>query len=81
MLRRPRNLALAAVIGALAIAAPAQADAATGPVTQAQQAWQEGAAAALYGFQAGANAALYGFQAGATALHDAWMQSLGALTP
>ena len=56
--------ALAAVVGALAIAAPS-ANAAT-----TANPWQEGANAAVAGWTAGANAAIFGWQAGAAAIQS-----------
>jgi len=56
--------ALAAVVGALAIAAPA-AHAAT-PTNP----YQEGANAAIAGWTAGANAAISGWEAGAAAIQS-----------
>jgi hypothetical protein len=56
--------ALAAVAGALAIAAPS-AHAATTATP-----WQEGANAAVAGWTAGANAAIYGWEAGAAAIQS-----------
>jgi hypothetical protein len=78
MTKRYRLAALAAVAGALAIAAPAAQAASPSPILTmpktpmaAQPPWtaafQEGAAAAAAGWQAGAAAGIAGWQAGATA--------------
>jgi hypothetical protein len=68
MLKHHRITAVAAVVGALAIAGPvaaAHADTTPSPV---QGAYQAGITAAQGGFAAGAAAAQSGWQAGATAL-------------
>jgi hypothetical protein len=89
MTTRHRLTALTAVVGALAIAAPA-AHAATPvpslapahPVTFQTpwgQAYQDGAAAALAGWQAGAAAGLAGWQAGLTAAQGGWQAGAAAL--
>jgi hypothetical protein len=83
MFRRRHMTALAAVIGALAIAAPAaQADTATvqAPPSAVQNAWQEGAAAAIGGWQAGAAAAVAGWRAGAVAGLAGWQAGAAAVT-
>jgi hypothetical protein len=77
MSRRHHLTAVAAVTGALAIAAPAaQADTAAVPAAQGPiaTAWQEGAAAAVQGWKEGAAAGLAGWQAGAVAMRDAYQQ-------
>lgn len=97
MLTVRRMTAATAVIGALAIAAPAgaiaavPADAAGGPnvattqivadQTPAQDAFAAGAQAAQSGFEAGATAALGGWQAGATALRAAFPQLFRVFGP
>ena len=65
--------AIAAVAGALALAAPA-AHAATTP-----NPWQEGADAAVAGWTAGANAAIFGWEAGAAAIQSVFDGQQGAL--
>jgi hypothetical protein len=87
MLRR-RITTTAAVIGALAIAAPV-ASAATNPAS-VQGAYQAGYAAAQGGLQAGAAATQSGWQAGADALKSTfgtspfgfpWLMNLGPTGP
>ena len=82
MSRRHHMAAVAAVTGALALAAPAaQADTAAGPAPEGPVAgaWQEGAAAARAGWAAGAAAGLQGFQQGAAAGIAGWQAGAAAL--
>jgi hypothetical protein len=65
--------ALAAVVGALAIAAPSAHAATTA------NPWQEGADAAVAGWTAGANAAISGWQAGEAAIQSVLQAQVGAL--
>lgn len=75
---RHRIVAPLAVVGALALAAPAaQAD--TGTRATTQSAFQEGAAAAAAGWHAGAVAAAGGFQAGLDAALAGWQAGLTAI--
>jgi hypothetical protein len=75
MSRRHQMTAVAAVVGALAFAAPvAQADTAAAPAPQGPVAgaWQEGLTAARAGWATGAAAALQGFREGAAAGAAGW---------
>src|SRR3982074_2336444 len=69
MFNLTRLTSLAAVIGALAIAAPV-ATAAPPPASPVAGAYQAGISAAQGGYQAGLAAAQGGFQAGANAIQD-----------